>query len=158
MASTVRTIRQRALIPASPSSVYAALVDPRLHAAFTGSPATGRSRVGGRFTACDGYIRGVHRELVPGRRIVQDWSTTEWPEGAPPSRLELTLKAVPRGTELLMVHSKVPATQAAGYRQGWIDYYWTPLKAYFERLRVEADGDSRRTGRRTSPRPARPRR
>ena len=25
----------------------------------------------------------------------------------------------------------VPAEQADSYRQGWIDYYWTPLRAYF---------------------------
>jgi hypothetical protein len=30
-----------------------------------------------------------------------------------------------------MVHSQVPASQADQYRQGWVDYYWTPLKAYF---------------------------
>jgi uncharacterized protein YndB with AHSA1/START domain len=133
MASAVRTIRQRTIIPAQPLRVYEALVDSRVHAAFTGSPATGGRRVGGRFTAWDGYILGVHRELVPGKRIVQDWSTTEWPEGALASRLELTLKAVPEGTELRMVHSRVPATQADAYRQGWIDCYWTPLKEYFER-------------------------
>ena len=26
-------------------------------------------------------------------------------------------------TEIRKVHSKVPADQADGYRQGWIDYY-----------------------------------
>jgi len=121
------------ILPASPRAVYDAFVDPRRHAAFTDSPAAGSRRVGARFSACGGYISAVHRELVPGRRIVQDWSTTEWPEGAPVSRLELTLKPVPRGTELRMVHSNVPASQADAYRQGWIDYYWAPLKAYFEK-------------------------
>ena len=40
-------------------------------------------------------------------------------------------QAVKGGTELRMVHSNVPAEQADSYRQGWIDHYWTPLKAYF---------------------------
>ena len=129
----VTSIKQRVVIPATPLRVYQAFVSPRLHAEFTGSPASGSSRVGGRFSACDGYIAGVHRELVRGKRIVQDWSTTEWPEAAPSSRLELTLAPVSGGTELRMLHSKVPATQAAAYRQGWIDYYWNPLRTYFEK-------------------------
>jgi len=130
--SAVKTIRQRVMIPASPAEVYEAFVDPKIHAAFTGSPAKGNRRVGSHFAACGGYIDSVHRELTPGKRIVQDWSTTEWPEDAPVSRLELTLTAVTKGTELRMVHSNVPASQADSYRQGWIDYYWKPLHAYFK--------------------------
>jgi activator of HSP90 ATPase len=128
----VKTLRQKVTIPASPAEVYEAFVDPKIHAAFTGSPAKGNRRVGSHFAACGGYIDSVHRELAPGRRIVQDWSTTEWPAGAPVSRLELTLKPVAKGTELRMVHSNVPASQADSYRQGWIDFYWKPLHAYFE--------------------------
>jgi activator of HSP90 ATPase len=129
-------IRQRVRFPAPPLEVYAALVTARLVAAFTGAPATGRARVGGRFTAWDGYITGLHRELSPGKRIVQDWSTTEWPDGAPASRLEIDLSSAATGTELRMVHKDVPASQAEGYRQGWIDYYWTPLAAFFDRPRA----------------------
>lgn len=129
----VKTIRQKVVIPASPAEVYEAFVDPKIHAAFTGSPAKGTRRLGSHFAACGGYIDSVHRELVPGKRIVQDWSTTMWPEGAPVSRLELTLTTVTKGTELRMVHSNVPASQADSYRQGWIDYYWMPLNAYFKK-------------------------
>lgn len=128
----VRTIRQKVIVSASPRQVYEAFVDPRIHAAFTGSPAKGSRRLGSHFTACGGYIDSVHRELAPGKRIVQDWSTTEWPEGATVSRLELTLKEVAKGTELTMVHSNVPASQAHSYRKGWIEYYWKPLRAYFK--------------------------
>ena len=133
MPRPVKTITQRTLIDASPARVYEALVNPRLQTAVTGAKTTGAKRVGGRFTAWDGYISGVHRVLSPGRRIVQDWQTSEWPADAAPSKLEITLKAVKRGTALRMVQSKVPAEQAASYRQGWIDYYWTPLQEYFRR-------------------------
>ena len=111
--------------------LYDALLNARKHAAFTGARATSVARVGGRFTAWDGYICGTHLELEPPRRIVQAWWTTEWPAGAPPSRLEWRFRAKRGGTEVTMVHSNVPASQAASYRQGWIDYYWNPLKAYF---------------------------
>ena len=126
-----KTIKQRTLIPASPKQVYDAYTNARTHAEVTGAPATGARRIGGRFTAYDGYIMGVHRVLTPGKRVVQEWTTTEWPAGAPASKLELTFRAVKGGTDLRMVHSNVPAEQAAGYRQGWIDYYWSPLREYF---------------------------
>ncbi len=134
-----RTITQKLVVSAAPAAVYAAFVNPRKHAAFTGSAATGSRRVGGTFTAWDGYISGVYRQLSPGKKIVQDWRTTEWPEGAADSRVELTFKAVKGGTVVRMVHSNVPAEQAAAYRQGWIDYYWRPLKTYFSRAEAATE-------------------
>jgi len=131
MAKRVSTIVQTVIIPARPAHVYAAFTNARIHTAVTGAPATGRARVGGAFTAWDGYIFGIHRELTKDRRIVQDWQTTEWPAGAAPSRLALSFEAVTGGTKVRMVHSDVPAEQANAYRQGWIDFYWNPLKAYF---------------------------
>ncbi len=126
-----RTITQKVVVSAPPDKVYDAFVTAKKHAAFTNSPATGAARVGGSFTACDGFIHGVHRQLVKGKKVVQDWHTTQWPEGAPDSLLTLTFKKIKGGTEIKMVHSNVPAEQADGYRQGWYDYYWNPLKAYF---------------------------
>ena len=68
---------------------------------------------------------------MKGRRIVQEWKTTEWPEDYPPSRLELTFKEKDGATDLTMVHSGVPSDQADDIAQGWIDFYWEPLKEYF---------------------------
>ncbi|MCW4054283.1 MAG: SRPBCC domain-containing protein [Candidatus Bathyarchaeota archaeon] len=116
-----------------PNEVYNALLDPRKHSAFTGSKATGKAEVGAEFTAWNGYISGKNLELEKGMQIVQEWVTSEWPEGYPPSRLEFTLKEVDGKTELTMVHSDIPAEQKDELRQGWIDYYWEPLKKYFEK-------------------------
>ncbi len=52
-------------------------------------------------------------------------------DGAPPSTAEFSFTAARGGTEVKLVHSNVPAAQADSYRQGWIDSYWEPLKAYF---------------------------
>jgi hypothetical protein len=32
-----------------------------------------------------------------------------------------------------MVHSKVPVEQGDEYAQGWIDFYWEPMKKYFKK-------------------------
>jgi activator of HSP90 ATPase len=125
------TIRQSILVGASPMEVYEAYVNPKKHAAFTGQDATGTPRVGCRFTAGDGYITGKYLKLEKGKRILQEWTTTEWPEGYPPSILELTLRAKGKRTELMMIHSKVPVEQVEYYAQGWKNFYWAPLKKYF---------------------------
>jgi len=125
------TIRQIALFEATPLEVYEAYVNPKKHAAFTGQSATGTPKVGGRFTAGDGYIAGKYLELERGKRILHEWITTEWPEGYPPSILELTFKSKGKKTELTMVHSKVPEEQLDYYAEGWKEYYWEPLKKYF---------------------------
>jgi activator of HSP90 ATPase len=138
MPSRAKTITQCTIIAATPAQVYDAFVNARVHSAFTGARATGSARVGSRFTAWGGYISGVHRVLVKGRRLVQDWQTSEWPEGADPSRVEFSFKAVKGGTKIRMVHSNVPAEQAGAYRQGWIEYYWTPMAAYFARVQRSA--------------------
>jgi len=125
------TIKQKVTIPASPSEVYAAFLSAKKHSKFTGSPATTNARARAKFTAWDGYISGKNLELVRGKKIVQEWKTTEWPDGYPPSRLELTLVPKGKGTELTMVHSEVPADQVEEYAQGWPESYWGPLKKYF---------------------------
>jgi uncharacterized protein YndB with AHSA1/START domain len=132
MSENVRTLEQTVFIPAPPREVYETLLDPVRHAAFTGQPASGEPVVGGRFTAHDGYIEGEILELVDGEKIVESWTTTGWPAGAPPSRLELTFRPKEGGTELTMVHSEVPAEHAESYRKGWITHYWEPLRRYFE--------------------------
>lgn len=124
------TIRQEVILPGTPKAVYEALVDPKKHAAVTGAAATGEAKVGGAFTAWDGYIFGKYLDLVRGSRIVWEWITTEWPMGYPPSQVDVTLTRSKGGTKLAMVHSKVPTSQAEAYRQGWIDSYWDPLKKY----------------------------
>ena len=132
MAERTKTIRQREFFPGvKPVELYDALINAKKHTAFTGAKATCVARVEGRFTAWDGYITGTNRELERGRRIVQEWKTTEWPAASPPSRLVWTFAEKRGGTAVTMVHSKVPASQAESYRQGWIDYYWTPLQEYF---------------------------
>lgn len=128
------TIRQTVLIPSvRPEEVYDALIDPKKHATFTGAKATCNPRPGGRFTAWDNYISGKNLELVRGKKIVQEWKTTEWPEDYSSSILEFTFTRKQDGTELRMVHSKVPASQVEEYREGWHSSYWRPLKDYFRK-------------------------
>ena len=127
-----KTIKQKVLIPARPVEIYDAFLNEQKHSAFTGAKATCDRRVGGKFTAWDGYISGTNVKLENGRHIIQEWKTTEWPKGYKPSMLEFTFIPKKNGTEVTMVQTNVPAIQAENYKKGWFDYYWTPLKKYFK--------------------------
>jgi len=119
------------IIPASPADIYAAWLSSESHAAMTGNPARVDGNVGGKFSAWDGYIFGSTLELTPNERIVQAWRTTEFPTDAPDSRLEVLLEEVAGGTKVTFVHSNMPEEQVDSYRQGWEDFYFKPMKAYF---------------------------
>jgi uncharacterized protein YndB with AHSA1/START domain len=125
------TIVQHVFIQATPEQVYDALVVPTLASSVIGGECSGEPAVGASFTHWNNYIHGKHLELVRGERIVQEWTTTEWPKNAAPSRVEFQLTGTGGGTELTMTHSSVPSEQAEDYRQGWIDFYWTPMRAHF---------------------------
>lgn len=132
MPTSTKTIKQNEFFAGvKPMRIYEAFLDGKKHSEMTGGKATASDKVGGKFTAWDGYISGTNLELEPGKKIVQDWQTTEWPEGAAPSLLEWDFVEKDGGTEVTMTHSKVPAEQTESYKQGWTDYYWTPMKEYF---------------------------
>ena len=133
MAAT-KTIRQSEFFPGvTPEEIYAAMLSGPKHSKMTGAKATGSTKVGGKFTAWDGYISARSSQLEDGSRISQEWQTAEWPEGAPPSLLEWKFEAKKGGTKVLLKHSKVPESQAGSYDKGWEDYYFIPMKAYFAR-------------------------
>lgn len=119
------------VLPANPQRVFLAWLDSAEHTAFTGSPAQVDPVVGGHFTAWDGYIQGTNLELNPFSRILQSWRTSEFPEGSPDSRLEVLLEPDGAGTKLILNHTDIPLGQGEDYRQGWEDYYFIPMQAYF---------------------------
>ena len=121
------------VIPATPEQIYQAWLSTKGHSAMTGSPAEVEARVKGKFTAWDGYIFGETLELKPNQRIVQAWRTTEFPEGSPDSRVEITLEATNGKTKITIRHSNIPKGQAEDYKQGWQDFYFKPMKEYFSK-------------------------
>ena len=119
------------IVPATPTEIYKAWLDSKGHSKMTGSRAKISDKVGTSFEAWDGYITGTNLELIPSKLIVQSWRTTEFAETEQDSHLEITLLAVKGGTKVTLSHSNLPA-HGEQYRQGWVDSYFEPMKAYFE--------------------------
>lgn len=125
-------LKMSAVIPAASGEIFDAWLSSKGHTAMTGSAAKATARVGAAFSAWDGYISGKNLELSP-TRILQSWRTTEFPDDAPDSVLEILLEKSRGGTKVTLIHTDIPAGQAASYRQGWMDFYFKPMKEYFNR-------------------------
>jgi uncharacterized protein YndB with AHSA1/START domain len=118
------------ILPANPQVVYDAWMSSEGHAGMTGAGADIDPRVGGEFSAWDGYITGRTLALEPGRRIVQSWRTSEFEPDDEDSQIEVLLEAVPEGTRITLHHTDIPNGQS-GYEQGWQDNYLDPMREYF---------------------------
>ncbi len=119
------------ILPADPERIYNAWLDSAEHSQFTGGAAEIAPVAGGIFSAWDGYIKGTTLELTPYSRILQAWRAEDFPPEAGDSILELGLEEVPGGTRLTLTHSNLPDGQAEEFKQGWYDFYFTPMNAYF---------------------------
>lgn len=120
-------------LPVSPERVYRAWLDGYEHGKFTGGAAHIDARVGGTYTAWDGYIQGQTLVMTPFSRIVQTWRTSDFPEDSLDSQIEIRLEPTCLGCMLTLDHTNIPAGQAREYMQGWEDYYFRPLRDYFNK-------------------------
>jgi uncharacterized protein YndB with AHSA1/START domain len=112
--------------------LYKAWLDPVHHPAMSfGTEAELDPQVGGAHRTGDGYIWGVFEELVPGKKIVMTWRTTDFGEDQPDSRVELTFSDAKEGCVLHLVQTGLPDDQIEEYTSGWQEYYFEPMKRYF---------------------------
>ena len=120
------------MINAKAGAIYKAWLSSEGHSAITGSPAKVEGVVGGNFVAWDGYIQGMFLELKENKRIVQAWRTAEFPIESEDSIVEILLEEDHGKTKLTLKHSNIPKSQADSYRSGWDDFYFNPMKKYFD--------------------------
>ena len=125
-----QTIRQTATFKASPHDVYELLMDSKKHGQMEGGETKISRQVGGTFSISDGDITGRNLELVPDEKIVQSWRYSDWPAGVY-SRVTFALAKVGDRTRLTFTQSGVPDEHYAEIKQGWLDYYWGPMKQLF---------------------------
>ena len=121
------SIKQTATIPASPAEVYEMLMDSKKHSSFTGTKCNISRKIGGKYSAYDGYCGGENLELKDGKKIVQTWRSADFPEGHY-SKITYSLAKVKGGTKISFSQTGIPSGQVADLKKGWIEFYWTPMK------------------------------
>ena len=130
----MKTIKQTINFNASVADIYEYLTNPKKLTKITGGKATNDLKVGGKFTAWDGYIQGKNVELVPAKKIVQKWNCADFPEGHfTDVKIELKKKGE-KQTELIFTQENVPDDFYDDISQGWHEFYWEPIKDYLEDL------------------------
>jgi uncharacterized protein YndB with AHSA1/START domain len=138
--SLVRRIRAR------PSIVFDAIVTPEGISQWWGPDAgpvlvaETDMRVGGRyrvrFRTLDGSeheCSGEYLEIVRPERVVMSWRWLGGEEDPGESRLEITLRAIPEGTELTLIHSQLHDEETSrSHEEGWSGAL-DKLVRYFDR-------------------------
>lgn len=127
----MKTIRQTATIRgATPHDIYETLLDSKRHAKLTGAPAKIGRTVGAAWRAYGKDLSGEHLKLIKDRRITQTWRSSDWPKGHH-SRATFSLARTKGGTRVNFRQSRVPDKEFRSVKQGWLEYYWKPLKKAF---------------------------
>jgi activator of HSP90 ATPase len=122
------------VLPVPPGTVYRAWMSSDGHSTMTGSPAVVDAKVGGKYSAWDGYITGETLELDQDKRLVQSWRPADFDDDDADSQIEVIFEAVDDGTLLTLRHTNVPADRRSYQEGGWQDSYFAPMSEYFQGL------------------------
>ena len=130
MATKGKTLKQVIHLPGTPRQAYDLLMTTKGHQAFSGAKARISGQVDGLCSAYDGYCEARNVQLEPGLLIVQAWRATDWEEGWWSTASWDFASAKGGGTKLTFTQKGIPAKDYEDIKQGWVDYYWEPMKAY----------------------------
>lgn len=110
--------------------MWKALVDPKIIDRWGGGPSEMSSEIGFQFKLWDGDIYGENIEVVPQKKLVQEWISGDWPR---PSVVTFNLKSQDNETILILEQLDIPDDDIADIDQGWDDYYLGPMKEMLEK-------------------------
>ncbi len=144
-----------ATIPASAQKIYQTWLDSAGHSEMTGADANMSDKAGAQVSAWDGYISGRNLELIPGRRIVQSWRTSEFTDEHADSVITVLLEDVGDGALLTLEHKNVPDDQRSYQQGGWQSNYFEPMVAYFQRKQKVSRVPAKKSAAKSSPKTAR---
>lgn len=130
-----RLIRQNRKLPASPKTLFNIYLDSKKHGAAIDDKVTVSRKVGSRFTAFEGMLRGKTLMIVPDRMIVQSWRAKSWRKGDPDSILILLFSKAGGGGRIELIQANVPDHAYANITKGWPEHYWKPWEQYLSKRR-----------------------
>jgi activator of HSP90 ATPase len=127
------TIKQEVIFTAKPEVIYDLIMNEEKHAEFTQSEVSMSNEIGGTFSAYDGYIKGKNSELIPGKKIVQEWhfDEEEWDEDHF-SICTFIFEPFQAGTKLIFTQTNIPEHKVEALETGWEEFYWEPMMDYLD--------------------------
>lgn len=127
----MKKIVQNITFNASTHDVFELLMDSKKHSAFSGDKAVISRKNGGKFTAYGDYISGKNISIIQDKKIVQTWRASNWPTGTY-SKVTFEFFKSENNTKLKFTQEDVPSDQYVDIKQGWIDFYWEPMKKFLK--------------------------
>ena len=127
------TISVSASFTITPERLYTAWLSSKEHSSFTGDKAVMSKILNRKYTAGNGYISGKNLILEPHKRIVQSWRATDFPDKHPDSFIEILFEPKKSGTKVTLKHSGIPEGMGKDYKKGWRDFYFKPMKEYYNK-------------------------
>lgn len=127
----MRTIKQTYLINSSLEEVWQALTDPKYIDGWGAGPSKMDDKVGTKFEFWGGDIHGKNIEVIPNKKLVQEWFGGKWEK---PSIVSFTFKKEDDKVLIDLLHTDVPDNEAKDIDEGWKEYYMGPLKEYLEKM------------------------
>jgi activator of HSP90 ATPase len=130
----LKIVEQSVQLPAAADALYQMYLDPKQHAAITGSPVVRIApEVGAEFWAFDGRIHGRILALTAGRQIVQSWRSFEWRPQDLDGMLVLVFSPAPDGGRIESALVNAPDHLFEKLAANWPMRYWDPWRAYLTR-------------------------
>lgn len=114
---------------ADPEEVFAALTNPFQIELWSGYPAEMKAESGYVFSLWEGDITGVNVEVIPNRRLVQEWFFGEQDER---SVVDIQLKKQDGKTLISLNHTNIPEEVYEEITEGWQEYYLGAIKNLLE--------------------------
>jgi activator of HSP90 ATPase len=130
----MKTLMVTSVFNAQCDLIYKFFIDSKLHSEVTGSPAKIDGKIGGKFHAWDKYIEGEIVDLKKNKRIIQKWRTTDFSNEDKDSTVEIEIEELPGNkSRLILRHSDLPEGTEDDYKDGWKEFYISPLKEYIKK-------------------------
>lgn len=125
----MKTIKQIYLINSPLGKVWKALTNPKYIDDWGGGPAKMDDKIGTEFKFWGGDIHGKNIEVIPLKKLVQEWFAGNWEK---PSIVTFRLTVEKDAVRINLFHTDVPDNEAKDIDEGWRQYYLGPLKKYLE--------------------------
>lgn len=126
----MKSLTQHYTIEAPIEKVWQALINTDLINEWGGGPAEMNDEVDQEFRLWGGDIWGKNIEVVPNRKLVQEWYSGQWPK---PSICTFELVEDGDETELTLIHTHIPDDEFNEIENGWKEHYLEPLKNWIEK-------------------------
>ena len=124
----MRSFKKTFSINVEPSDIYAALTNPFTIELWSGYHSLMPSKPGEEFNMWDGDICGKIIDLVPDKKVVQEWY---FGDREIDSVVTITIAGNGGNSAVTVVQTNIPCEDYQNIEEGWNEYYMGAIKRFY---------------------------